>query len=317
MGDPGPTGASHDLLVVGEINPDIVVVDPDRHPSFGQVERIVSRIDVTIGSSSVITACGCARLGLSVAIVGVVGDDATGRLIIAAMNDRGLETSAVRIDPDRPTGASVILSDGQDRAIMTALGTIGTVTAADVLPYLGGARHLHVGSWFLQRDLWADGRSLLAAARSAGLTTSIDPNWDPEADWDRGLRGLLPLVDVFLPNEAEVAHIAGIDDPRQAAADLARLGPLVVVKCGPAGAFAVSTDGTLHETAAYRVEVVDTTGAGDSFDAGFLVAWLDRATIPDALRMAVVCGALSTMAVGGVEGQPALGAAAAAVAGWT
>lgn len=105
-----------DVLVVGEINPDVVVSDPDPRPVFDQAERIVEAIRLSIGSSSAITACGIARLGLRVAMVGVVGDDALGRFMLDALDARGVDVSACRVDPDRPTGASVILGNGADRA---------------------------------------------------------------------------------------------------------------------------------------------------------------------------------------------------------
>ncbi|HET7169069.1 MAG TPA: PfkB family carbohydrate kinase, partial [Candidatus Limnocylindrales bacterium] len=143
-----------DLLVVGEVNPDVVVTDPDPRPVFGQAERIVEGVRLAIGSSSAITACGAERLGLRVAMVGVVGDDALGRYMLDAMAARGVDVSAVRTDLGRPTGASVVLSDGRDRAILTALGTIGDVTESDVPDrLLSAARHLHIGSWFLQAGL--------------------------------------------------------------------------------------------------------------------------------------------------------------------
>ena len=113
-----------DLLVVGEINPDVVVSDPDPTPVFGQAERFVEAIRLSIGSSSAITACGAARLGLRVAMVGVVGDDALGRYMLEALADRGVNVAACRVDAGRPTGASVILGNGEDRAILTATGTI-------------------------------------------------------------------------------------------------------------------------------------------------------------------------------------------------
>ncbi len=219
------TERAFDILVVGEVNPDIIVSDPDPRPVFGQVERVVSEIHLTIGSSSVIMACAAARLGLRVAIVGVVGDDVFGRFMLEAMRDRGLDVSAVRVDPDTPTGASVILSNGRDRAMLTAPGTIGAATADDVpAALLARARHLHIGSWFLQSGLHPGAAGLLAAARDAGLTTSIDPNWDPAERWDSGLRDLLSGVDLVFPNEAEVIAIAGIDEVEAAAVAVARIG---------------------------------------------------------------------------------------------
>jgi sugar/nucleoside kinase (ribokinase family) len=327
---PATEGRDLDLLVLGEINPDVVVLDPDLSPAFGQVERQVAEVRLTIGSSSAITACGAAKLGLRVAIVGVVGDDDLGRYVVAGLAERGVDVGGVRVDPSLRTGASVILSRGDDRAILTADGAIGAVTANHVpATLLDRARHLHVGSWFLQRSLWPDAVQLFAAARQAGLSTSIDPNWDPAERWDSGLSAVLPYVDVFLPNVAEAARIAGVANPEPGAAGaaLARLaggsaagspgpGMLVVVKAGADGAVAATASGVVASTAGYPVDVVDTTGAGDSFDAGFLDAWLSGLPVAEALRRAAICGALSTRAAGGTEGQPTRADIDRALAGW-
>ena len=329
MGDvAGDQTRLFDLLVVGEVNPDVIVADRDPRPAFGQAERIVGDIRMAIGSSSVITACGAARLGLRVAFVGVVGDDLFGRFMLDSMRERGLDVSAVRVADDVHTGASVVLTDGRDRAILTTRGTIGAVTADDVPPdLLGGARHLHIGSWFLQDGLRPGAGGLLEGAREAGLTTSLDPNWDPSGDWDGGLLDALPFLDLVFPNEAEVTRIARIDDPEAAAIALAQKarpdtragsghGLLVVVKRGAEGAFVATADGVIARVGAYPVAPLDTTGAGDSFDAGFLAAWLGAAAPLDALRAGAVAGALSTKALGGVDGQPDRSALDAALRAW-
>jgi sugar/nucleoside kinase (ribokinase family) len=298
-----------DLLVVGEINPDVIVSDRDPRPVCGQAERAVRDIRLSPGSSSVITACGAARLGLRVAMVGVVGDDALGQYMVQAMAERGIDVSGVRVEPGVPTGASVILSDGRDRAILTAQGTIGAVTAADVPPaLLARARHLHVGSWFLQDGLRPGAAGLFAAARANGLSTSLDPNWDPAGAWDGGIRAVLPRIDVFLPNDTEVRHLTGLDDVSEAAIALARSAgaegsPLVVVKCGAAGALAANVDGVVVRVDAYPVDALDTTGAGDAFDAAFLAIRLDGGSVEAALRAGAFAGAASTTMLGGVDGQ--------------
>jgi ribokinase len=316
-----------DLLVVGEINPDVIVADADPRPVFGQVERSVAAVRLTIGSSSAITACGAARLGLRVAIVGVVGDDALGRFILDALVKRDVDIGGARTDSSLPTGASVILSGGGDRATLTAYGSIGAVNGADVPDAsLARARHLHIGSWFLQRALWSDAADLVARARAAGVTISLDPNWDPTERWTAGLREVLPHVDVVLPNAVEANRIAGIDDTDAGAAAVAtaRLGvgdgrgdgPLVVVKAGASGAVAANASGVVASTPAYPIVAIDTTGAGDSFDAGFLDVWLAGGSIDDALRQAAVCGALSTRAVGGTDAQATRSEVEQALAGW-
>jgi sugar/nucleoside kinase (ribokinase family) len=330
MGDvAGDPTRPFDLLVVGEVNADVIVADPDPRPTFGQTERVVQDIRPAVGSSSVITAFAAARLGLRVAMVGVVGDDLFGRFMLDAMRERGVDVSAVRVVDDAPTGASVILTDGRDRAILTARGTIGAVTADDVpAALLRQARHLHIGSWFLQDGLRPDAIGLLRAARDASLTTSLDPNWDPSGRWDDGLTAVLPWLDLVFPNDTEVSRIAGFDDPEIAAVELARLGTrstgtassgagsLVVVKWGADGAFAATAAGVVARVGPYPVTAIDTTGAGDTFDAGFLAAWLAGAAPIEALRAGAVAGALSTTALGGVDGQPTRHALDAALHGW-
>ena len=318
LAPPGPgtaAGRDLDLLVVGEVNPDIVVRAADPRPAFGQEERWVDGIELVIGSSSVIFACGAARLGLRTAMAGVVGDDPLGRFMLAAMVERGLDVGAVRVDPGLPTGASVILAGPSDRAILTAPGTTPFLRVSDVPPaLLARARHLHVGSFFLLDAAQPELPALFRAARAGGATTSLDCNWDPRGGWDSGVLGLLAETDVFLPNAAEATRIAGVADVEEAARALAGLGPqVVVVKLGADGALAATPDGALARLPALPVEPVDTTGAGDSFDAGFLAGWLGGRPLEACLALGVACGSLSTRGVGGTAAQPTLAEAEAAV----
>jgi sugar/nucleoside kinase (ribokinase family) len=304
-----------DLLVVGDLNPDILVLDPDPAPVFGQVEKLVEAIRMTIGGSSAITACGAARLGLHVAFCGVVGEDELGASMLASMAEHGVDVSACRVDPVVPTGATVVLSRGVDRAILTAPGTIDRLRAEDVpVGLLAVSRHLHAGSTALQPELRAELPGLFRLARSLGVTTSFDSNWDPDERWD-GIDGLLATADICLPNLAEARRWTGEEHPEAAASAVltragwlrdAEAGPLTVaLKLGAEGALAAR--GTqLVRRAAPSVTVVDTTGAGDSFDAGFLAAWISGWTLEEALWLAVACGTHSVQAVGGVDGQPTL-----------
>ncbi len=312
--DARDTGRDIDVLVLGEINPDVIVRAPDPRPTFGQVERLVDSIDLVIGSSSAIFACGAVRLGLRTAFVGVVGDDPLGRFMLEAMRMRGVDVTACRVDEAVPTGASVILTTGADRAILTASGTIPLLRDEDVPDALvERARHLHVGSVFLLDAFRPRLAGRLRAARLAGLTTSVDANWDPRETWDGGLLDALAETDVFLPNAAEATRIAGTDDVEAAARALVARGPRVVaVKCGTDGAIAVERDGTLTRVPALAVDAVDTTGAGDSFDAGFLAGFLDGRAIQDCLALGVAAGSLSTLGIGGTEAQPTLHSAESA-----
>jgi sugar/nucleoside kinase (ribokinase family) len=295
-----------DLLVAGELNPDIIVTGEDVAPEFGQVERLVDGIILTIGSSSAITASGAARLGLNVAFVGVVGDDPFGRWMLDALSARGVDVAGCRIDPALPTGASVILAHRTDRAILTSMGTIAALTVAD-LPdeLLARASHLHVGSLFLQDGLRADLAGVFRRARALGATTSFDPNWDPRGTWDGGIRPILDATDVVLPNREEAQRIARVDEEIEAGRTLAGMGPVVAMKLGAEGGLVFGRDAAAR-VGGPHVDVVDAVGAGDAFDAGFLLGWLDGRAQEDSLRLAVACGSLSVRAVGGTEGQAQL-----------
>ena len=295
-----------DLLVVGEINPDLILRGSDLTPAFGQAEKLVDDAALTIGSSSVMAACGAARLGLRTAFVGVVGDDVFGRFMLDALRGRGVDTTGCLVDASVPTGFSVILSQPADRAILTYPGSIARLRLGDVDPsMLRRARHLHVGGYFLLEALRPDLPELFGRAKAHGLSTSLDTNWDPSGRWDAGLEKLWPVCDVFLPNEQELLNIAGQREFGAALETLSARIPTIAVKAGARGGVARHA-GQIVTAAPLEIDVVDTTGAGDSFDAGFLYGYLAGKSLEESLRLACACGSLSARGVGGTERQPTL-----------
>jgi len=293
-----------DILVVGEINPDLILTG-DVTAAFGQAEQIVEAAALTIGSSSAIFACGAARLGLHVACVGLCGADLFGRFMLEALREHGVDVTHVVIDPRIQTGVSVILDRGTDRSILTYPGCMAALRADQVTEdALLQARHLHVSSYFLQTALKPGLPALFRRARSLGLTTSLDTNWDPAEVW-LGVLDLLPDSSIFLPNAAEALAISGQADAAQAALDLSTRAEVVAIKLGAEGAVGAQA-GHLAHVASLPVQVVDSVGAGDSFDAGFIYGYLNRWDLERCLRLAAVCGALSTQAAGGTEAQPTL-----------
>jgi sugar/nucleoside kinase (ribokinase family) len=295
----------YDLAVVGEINPDLIL-SGDVVPRFGQVEQILDGMTLAIGSSAVIFACGAARLGLRVLFLGKVGEDEFGRFMLQSMQARQIDTSNVRIDPHVRTGASIILNRGNDRAILTFPGAIPLLELEDIpLDQLSQARHLHLTSFFIQDRLRPSVPELFAHAREMGLTTSLDTNYDPSGQWNGGLADVLALTDVFFPNETEACAIVKTQDVEQAGVALAENIPLVVVKQGAKGALAFSSTKQISQPA-LPVAVVDTVGAGDSFDAGFLYAYLHAWDLQRCLQLGTACGSLSTQAAGGTAAQPTL-----------
>ncbi|MFE7029868.1 carbohydrate kinase family protein [Streptomyces sp. NPDC057621] len=340
-----------DLLVIGDANPDVVLGPLDTPLSFGQHEQLVDSGLLTLGGSAAIMACGAARLGLKVAFAGRIGDDDAGRFVRTALDERGVDTTALRVDPTLATPLTVVLTrpDG-DRAILTSPGTL-TATGPEDVPesLLHAARHVHAASYFLLPQLAAALPELFGAARTRGATTSLDTNDDPSGGWaPDALPATLAVTDFLLPNAQEAlalsaaaavpsavsssalspsavssritsSHTASSsaagtapDSTEAAAAALAAHGTHVIVKNGADGA--VAHDGsTVLRTDGIPARPVDTVGAGDSFDAGFVAAHLRGLSTADALALAAACGALSTRAHGGTPAQPTWDEAVAAL----
>ena len=294
----------YDLIVAGEINPDLILAG-NVQPEFGQVEKLVDSAALTIGSSSAIFACGAARLGLKVAFIGVCGDDVFGRFMLDEMQKRDVDIENVIQIPGGSTGLSVILNSGIDRAILTYSGLIAALRAEDISDdLLRQTRHLHVASYFLQTLLQPGLPDIFRRARSLGLTTSLDTNYDPSEKW-HGFNELLSVTNVFLLNEKEAVSLSGQENVYLAVSRLGSRVDALAVKLGVEGALGVSASQTVR-VASIPVNVVDTVGAGDSFDAGFIYGYLQKWELEKVLRLACVCGALSTQKAGGTDAQPTL-----------
>lgn len=293
---------AYDLLVVGELNVDILV-SGDTIPAFGQVEKLVDSIVVTGGGSAAIMAAAAARLGLRVLYASVIGDDLFGHLMLDVMRAAGVDVSHVVVDPEVATGATIhLLRPDGDRAMLTHLGSIAHITPALIDPaWYAEVRHLHLASPFLLSGLFPGMQAIASEAHRHGMTVSLDTNWDPSEGWKLG--NLLDEIDILLPNEVELLALSGAKCAEVAMDALCAQVPVLAVKCGIRGA--VGAQGSERvEVPAFRVVAVDATGAGDTFDAGFLAAWLRGATLTQALVGGSAAAALGTTAYGGFDGQP-------------
>ncbi len=295
------------ILVIGELNVDIIVSGLGAFPALGQ-EVLAAGLQVVLGSSSAICAAGLARLGARVDFLGKVGADGYGDFVVDQLRQRQVGVEHVQRDDVVRTGVTISLTFPDDRALITYLGCIPHLSLEDVnLTILRRYHHLHVGSYFLQERLQPGLPDLFRQAHRLGLTVSLDTGHDPAGRWGgEALLTLLEQVDIFLPNQEEACAIARRATPAEALQALSERARLVVVKCGPEGAMSL-TEGQIIHSPGFSVNVVDTTGAGDSFDAGFIHAHVVQGLpLLQALRFANACGALSTTAFGGTAGQPTL-----------
>ena len=302
------------VLLVGEINLDIILQGENAVPAPGR-EILVSDSVMTLGSSCAITGAGLVRLGNRASYFGRMGADPAGRLCLEWMTGLGLGVSMVKLDPGLRTGITVSIASGTDRSLISYLGATVVLRAADIPDAaFEGFSHLHSSSYFLQSGMHPGFEDLYRRAKTHGLTTSLDPACDPEGTWDSGIRSVLQHVDVFLPNEVELAGITGEADPVRGLRALANGRTLTVVKLGSQGAMALAGSEIVRASAP-AVSVVDPTGAGDCFNAGFLHGWFKGGTLRQSLEMGVACGSFSVRALGGTGAQATEAEAMAMMAG--
>jgi sugar/nucleoside kinase (ribokinase family) len=293
--------ARFDVCVVGEINPDLILygLPKDLQP---ERESLIQGFRLTLGSSSAIFAHNLSVLGARVGMVSKIGPDALGKMALDWLSSGGVDvTRFLQGTGATATGLTVILAQASERVILTYPGTMFELRYEDLdLDYVFSARHLHISSYFLQKALRPRIADLFREAGKKGLTTSLDTNDDPEDLWTGDLLEVLRHVDIFLPNEREAKRIARTDDLGRAIADLGELVGIVAVKLGSQGAVA-RKGASEWRCAGVRVNAVDTVGAGDSFDAGFIHRYLQGANIEECLRYANLAGAYSTTRHGGTE----------------
>jgi sugar/nucleoside kinase (ribokinase family) len=291
---------SFDVLVVGELNVDLIMNQIDQFPAVGK-EVLAHTMTLALGSSSAIFASNLSTLGSKVTFSGMIGKDDFGNYILSALQKKRVDVSNVISSAEVSTGATIVLNFGEDRANVTHPGAMAQFKINDVPDTaLQQARHLHVSSVFLQPALKKNIVALFMKAKSLGLTTSLDPQWDPEEKWDLDFAKLLPYVDVFMPNVKEVEGITGIPDVLTAMKSLSS-GNIVVVKNGSAGAWLLQGAERLHQPSFLNRNVVDSIGAGDSFDAGFIHKFIQNKSLKECLEFAALTGAINTTMAGGTS----------------
>jgi sugar/nucleoside kinase (ribokinase family) len=289
-----------DVAIAGEINLDLILYGL---PAQMPVERelLANGFRATLGGSSAIVAHNAASLGARVSFTALLGKDDFGRIGLQRLQDSGVDTSHVKIHRSIATGVTVLLPHKDRRHILTYVGTIAEMKVSDLdFNFLTQARHFHLSSLYLQRGLHRELPDLLQRLKQTGLTISLDTNDDPDNLWGSPLQEILPFIDILLPNESEICRMAGTPDLNNAIQSFAAKVPNIIVKRGRQGA-RVYQAGHMCDVPPINVAPVDTIGAGDSFNAGFLRAYLPSKNLVTSARAGNIAGALSTQASGGTE----------------
>ena len=289
----------YDILVVGELNIDLILNKIKEFPKIG-AEILADEMTLTLGSSSAIFASNISTLGAKVSFVGKIGNDLFGKLVLQSLKEKKVSTDLILLSPTEKTGATIVLNYDEDRAMVTHPGAMETLFSEDITDeYLVLAKHMHVSSIFLQPGLKNNITELFKRAKDAGLTTSLDIQWDPAEKWDLDFEKLLPYVDVFLPNKEEIKAITGKNTVDEALEVLGKYSNIVAVKLGNEGAVGYSKGEKINASPFLNNKLVDAIGAGDSFNAGFLFQYLKGHSLAKCLEFGNLTGAINTTSAGG------------------
>jgi len=263
------------VFVLGELNVDLIFTGEDITPELYK-EKLVDNFELALGSSSAITACCLAGLGMNVYFVSVVGDDLFGKFCMEQLKTKGVDTRFIKVDPTVKTGATLSLSTKTDRALLTYMGAISGLQPSHLPEELFNfAEHIHFGSFYLQENMQQSWKVLFSKAKNNRITTSFDTGWDPHNLWKQTeISELLEFTDLFIPSETELVSIF----PGYELTDLLETLPknrnLIAVKRGAKGAMLIEANNDTLQMSAFDVKPIDTTGAGDSFNAGLIAGYL-------------------------------------------
>lgn len=283
-----------------------VLVRPVSDSEWGTT-TFVESLEFHVGGNGANTSRVLGALGTPVRLLGTVGRDEQARFVLEQFRGSGVDIRELRTVA-QPTAATVVMvgADGQ-RKFLHRVGASGEAfrSPLEFTPELTeGMRHYHLASLFVLPRLRPHAPAMLAAARAAGLITSIDTNWDPLGRWMEDLGPCLPHVDMLFLNEDEARMLTGSSDPDTAGYALLEAGAsIVIIKLGHRGC-AVFSEATEVYCPAFEADVKDTTGAGDSFVGGFLAAHLRGFSLNDSARFGNAVAALTVQKIGAFAGIP-------------
>lgn len=290
---------SKKLLVVGELNIDLILNNIQGFPQIG-TEIIADSMNFTLGSSSAIMASNISAMGVPTSFCGTIGTDDFGDYVLKQLKLKNVDTQFIQKVAEEKTGITIVMNYEQDRANVTYCGAMDHLTIQKI-PWdqLNQFQHFHLSNYFIQKGLKYDLTKIFRKAKEAGLSTSLDLQWDPENKWDFDYKSCLPFVDVFLPNEAELLALTQQNDIENALEELIPYTNIIALKLGEKGGMVISGNTRLEEKPFLNKGFKDAIGAGDSFNAGFIQKYIQGAPLNECLLNANLMGSLSTTQSGG------------------
>ena len=289
-----------EVVALGELNVDLILNRIDGAPEVGK-EKFCQDMILTLGSSTAIFAANAAALGTKVAFCGMIGNDSFGDLVEKSLKAKNVDTSYLVHQDKYATGATICLNYNEDRANVTYQGAMDFMGLKDVNKELfANTKHIHISSIFMQTALRKDILEILKLAKANGVTVSLDTQWDPAEKWELDYKQVLPLIDLFLPNEKELMCLTGSKTIEEGINKITPYINNAVIKCGNQGSLLIKKDGTMSLLKPYlNTNVVDAIGAGDSFNAGFISRFVKGDDLEVCQKYGNMTGAVNTTAAGG------------------
>ena len=296
-----------DIFVIGMSCVDVIVHPVDRIDFSEDLER-VDNIQLQTGGDSLNVTLNISSLGCDVGFCGHIGDDRAGKLVLEVLREKKVVTDSVVVDPACQTAMSINLvhSDGSRHFLFQGGGNYLLQDKDILVSALDRARIVHIGGVF-QMPLY-DGKGIentLRLAKEHGKLTSMDVNWDNSGKWMETIGCCIPLLDYFIPSEEEAYYLTGEKDYRKMTDRFLSMGAKhVIIKCGEKGSYYKDSEIEYFQKA-FKVNAVDTTGAGDSFVGGFLSGIAKGLDTISCLRFATAAAALCVQKMGSAAGMTA------------
>ena len=296
----------YDVIAIGNIVADFIAAPVVRHPNWGELIEVESPIGLNIGGNAAIFSVCASAFDLNCALLGMVGADELSGLLQEKLDHAQVDTTNIRVSDSHSTGSTlVVASETGERGFYHHMGANREFSLDDIdFRIFDGSKALLLCSYFIMPGLEGDSaRTILATAKKKGLTTFFDVAWNPSGKWLLG--DFMDSVDVFMPNADEIMMLTGKETVSAAAAEfLARGVDTVAVKMGDQGCYVATSKGETVRLDGHKVKAVDTTGAGDTFNAGFVYGMLSGWELEDVARFANAAAAISVTKLGGATAAP-------------
>jgi sugar/nucleoside kinase (ribokinase family) len=295
------------VIVIGNIVADFIATQVAKLPAWGQLIEIQMPINMHIGGNAAIFAVCSTKLGMRTGLIGKFSNNMLGKLLKTDIAGYGVDVSHTKFT-DTPQSITLVVANPEgERCFFHHIGSNATLCPADVdFDYIATCKWLLLCSYFIVPGLAIkDVEKILAHAKSKGINTAVDVAWDPKDEWN--LDGILQYTDLILPNIDEAQKLTGEATVEAAASALIDAGVnTVAIKLGPAGSYVCNNRGDKYHVASYKVNAIDTTGAGDAFNAGFIYGMIQNWALERTAKFANAVGALTTTKIGGTMGAPTI-----------